>query len=58
MEKIKSQSEKYIRRVFDVSEQFVDDFISVVGCLKGDAHEYLAGGLVSRAGGWNAENYD
>lgn len=47
MEKMKNQAEKYIRRVFGVSEKFVDDFISVVGCLQGDANEYLADGLVS-----------
>lgn len=48
MDKIKIQSEKYIRRVFGVSEQFVDDFISIVGCLRGDTNEYLVDGLVSR----------
>lgn len=62
MEKIRSQSEKYIRRVFGVSEQFVGDFLGVVECLKGDAHEYLAGGLVSGtaafAFSWNATNSD
>lgn len=48
MEKMKIQAEKYVRRVFGVSEQFVSDFVGIVGCLRGDANEYLADGLVSK----------
>lgn len=44
---MKNQAEMYIRRVFGVSERFVTDFVGVVGCLQGDANEYLADGLVS-----------